>query len=56
MKIKEVRKIGQVGRPRVDNPKTNRFSICLDRETEEKLKVYCQEHRSEERRVGKECL
>jgi hypothetical protein len=45
MKIKEVRKIGQVGRPRVDNPKTNRFSICLDRETEEKLKVYCQEHK-----------
>lgn len=33
-----------VGRPKVDNPKTNRFSICLDRETEIKLVRYCIEH------------
>lgn len=30
-----------VGRPRVDNPKVNRFSIRLDEETESKLKEYC---------------
>lgn len=28
----------------MDNPKTNRFSICLDKETEDKLKKYCKEH------------
>lgn len=30
------------GRPRLNDPKTNRFSVCLDKETEEKLKGYCQ--------------
>lgn len=32
------------GRPRLNDPKTNRFSVCLDKETEEKLKDYCQAH------------
>lgn len=38
-------KISPVGRPKVDNPKTNRFSICLDKETEDRLKEYCKEHK-----------
>ncbi len=33
-----------VGRPKADNPKSNRFSIRLDDETEEKLKIYCEKH------------
>ncbi len=33
-----------VGRPKVDNPKSNRFSIRLDKETERKLKAYCKQH------------
>lgn len=36
--------ISPIGRPKVDNPKTNRFSVCLDKETEEKLKIYCETH------------
>lgn len=32
------------GRPKVDDPKIKRFSICLDNETEKKLKDYCKEH------------
>ncbi len=34
----------RVGRPKVENPKSNRFSIRLDKETEEKLMVYCIKH------------
>lgn len=30
-----------MGRPKVDNPKTNRFSVRLDEKTEAKLKEYC---------------
>lgn len=37
-------RIKSVGRPRVDDPKTKRFSICLDNATEEKIKIYCKEH------------
>lgn len=44
MKIKEVKHMSPAGRPRLDDPKTNRFSVCLDKETEEKLKDYCQAH------------
>ncbi len=41
--MEEVKIISPVGRPKVDDPKTKRFSVCLDSETEEKLKVYCKE-------------
>lgn len=30
-----------VGRPKADNPKSSRFSIRLDAETEKKLEEYC---------------
>lgn len=33
-----------VGRPKSNNPKSSRFSIRLDRETENKLKIYCDKH------------
>ncbi len=33
-----------VGRPKVDNPKSSRFSIRLDNETEQRLKIYCEKH------------
>lgn len=33
-----------VGRPKVDNPKANRFSIRLDEKTEQRLKDYCLIH------------
>lgn len=33
-----------IGRPKADKPKSNRFSVRLDDETEQKLKVYCEEH------------
>lgn len=36
--------ISPAGRPKVDDPKTKRFSVCLDKETEDKLKAYCEEH------------
>jgi hypothetical protein len=36
--------ISPAGRPKSENPKTNRFSICLDKDTEEKLKEYCEKH------------
>lgn len=32
------------GRPKADNPKSSRFSIRLDEETERKLKIYCEQH------------
>lgn len=44
MEIKEVKTISPVGRPKVDDPKTKRFSVCLDNETEEKLKIYCEQN------------
>ena len=33
-----------VGRPKAEKPKSNRFSIRLDNETEMNLKLYCKEH------------
>ena len=30
-----------MGRPKVDDPKTKRFSVCLDSETKDKLDDYC---------------
>ena len=33
-----------IGRPKSEKPKSNRFSIRLDDETEQKLEKYCQEH------------
>ena len=33
-----------VGRPKADNPKSNRFSIRLDNITEKGLEEYCDEH------------
>ncbi|MGN0142495.1 MAG: ribbon-helix-helix protein, CopG family [Roseburia sp.] len=33
-----------VGRPKADKPKSSRFSIRLDEETEEHLKKYCEYH------------
>ena len=32
------------GRPKTDNPKSSRFSIRLDSETESKLEAYCEMH------------
>lgn len=32
------------GRPKADNPKSSRFSIRLDVETERKLELYCKAH------------
>lgn len=34
----------RTGRPKVDNPKQARFSIRLDKERDEKLQQYCEEH------------
>ena len=31
----------KIGRPKSDNPKSIKYSIRLDMETEEKLKNYC---------------
>ena len=39
-----MKKISPVGRPKVDDPKIKRFSVCLDNETEEKLKADCKEY------------
>lgn len=33
-----------VGRPKSENPKSSRFSIRLDEETENKLKIYCDKY------------
>lgn len=33
----------RTGRPKSDNPKIIRYSICLDSETEKKLREYCAE-------------
>lgn len=35
----------QIGRPKSDNPKTIRYSICLDSKTEMKLVEYCERHK-----------
>ena len=35
----------RTGRPKVDNPKTIRYSICIDAETEKKLTAYCESHK-----------
>lgn len=32
------------GRPKAENPKSNRFSIRLDEETEKRLKLYCDDN------------
>lgn len=32
------------GRPKSENPKESRFSIRLDANTEQRLKVYCEQH------------
>lgn len=34
----------RTGRPKADNPKSIRYSICLDAETEKRLKEYCEAH------------
>lgn len=34
-----------IGRPKTDKPKSNRFSVRLDDETEQKLETYCKEHK-----------
>ena len=33
-----------MGRPKLDDPKTNRLSVCLDATTIKKLESYCQTH------------
>lgn len=34
----------RTGRPKAENPKTVKYSVRLDIETEEKLKDYCTKH------------
>jgi predicted DNA-binding protein len=34
----------RTGRPKAEKPKDVKYSIRLDYETEEKLKLYCNEH------------
>lgn len=34
----------RTGRPKVENPKTARYNVRLDAETDEKLSKYCEEH------------
>lgn len=34
----------RTGRPKMDDPKINRTSVNLDRETLERLEAYCLEH------------
>ena len=36
---------GNVGRPKAENPKSIRYSIRLDEETEKKLLDYCEKHK-----------
>lgn len=33
-----------MGRPKAEKPKEVRYSVRLDVETEEKLKIYCEQH------------
>ena len=34
----------RTGRPKIENPKSIKYSIRLDDETEQKLKEYCEKH------------
>ena len=34
----------RTGRPKIENPKSIKYSIRLDDETEQKLKDYCEKH------------
>ena len=34
----------RTGRPRAEKPKEIKYSIRMDAETEQKLKVYCEQH------------
>ncbi len=34
----------RTGRPKADKPKDIKYSIRIDAETEEKLKLYCENH------------
>lgn len=34
----------RTGRPKADNPKSVRYSIRLDEDTERKLQLYCDKH------------
>ena len=34
----------RTGRPKIDNPKTIRYSICIDEEMEKGLIRYCEKH------------
>ena len=34
----------QIGRPKSTKPKSNRFSIRLDDETEQEIEEYCKQH------------
>lgn len=34
----------RTGRPKVENPKTVRYNVRLDAETDRKLNAYCDEH------------
>lgn len=49
----------RTGRPKVDNAKTEKMSICLDGETKQKLNAYCEAEgvtRSEAVRRGVDLL
>lgn len=49
----------RTGRPKAENPKTIRYSICIDAELEKKLREYCEKHnitRGEAFRNGIELL
>lgn len=35
----------RTGRPKAENPKTIRYSVRLDEDTEQKLQEYCEKHR-----------
>lgn len=34
----------KMGRPKLDNPKTVRFSVCFDNKLMEALNAYCEKH------------
>lgn len=49
----------RTGRPKAENPKTIRYSICIDAELEKKLREYCEKNnitRGEAFRAGIELL
>lgn len=41
---KELNSMSPVGRPKSENPKSNKFSIRLDDSTEKRLESYCLQH------------